>query len=131
MISVAVALWKRKGTRRSLRDVVLFLTGARTYHLDWFYFRLVEGTGGELHLLPAPSSTPGTLYDNPETVTDVWLLDVTGTGVDLTLAQRWLEVMLASNERINPPPGAVHRGPAARRGAVGPRGRDRCRRLSR
>ena len=101
LISVAVALWKRKGTRRSLRDVVLFLTGARTYHLDWFYFRLVQGSALELHLLPAPSTSLGTRYDNPETVTDVWLLDVTGMGVDVGIVERWLEVLMPTNERIN------------------------------
>lgn len=101
LIPEIVGLWKRKGTRASWRDIILFLTGARSLILDWFHHRIITGSSLEMHLLPVPSTAPGGAYDYPEFVTDVWVMDVTGSGIDTDLLTRWLSLFTAANERIN------------------------------
>lgn len=100
LIGRAVALWKRKGTRASVRDVVASLTGSRSLILDWFHHRLVSGTPWEPHLLPAPGTSPGGWYDVPEQVSDVWFMDPDGL-VDVDQLARWVDVVRGANERIN------------------------------
>lgn len=100
LIPVAVALWKRKGTRRSWRDVVRFLSGRQVLILDWFHHRIVAGSTLELHVIPAPGTSPGGNYDTPEQVSDVWVSDPDG-GTDMDKLAIWLDVMRPANERIN------------------------------
>ena len=101
LIPVAIALWKRKGTRGSWREVILFLEGARSLIFDWFELRTTDGSALEEVLIPSPSTAPGGAYDYPEYVSDVWVMDTTGAGLDFDLLARWLAVVLPSNERIN------------------------------
>lgn len=100
LVVVAIALWKEKGNRESWRDVVSVLAGKRALILDWFYLRLVQGSFGELHVLPRPGSAPGGSYDYPENVTDLWYMDPEGM-VNGTLVQRFLDVCRPAGERIN------------------------------
>lgn len=101
LIPVAVALWKKKGTRTSWRDVALFLEGARSLILDWFELRIIAGSSFELLLIPSPGTAPGGAYDFPEYVTDMWVMDTNGSGLDFDLLAQWLGEMLPSSERIN------------------------------
>lgn len=100
LTAVAVALWKRKGTSSSWRSVVAALVGKRVLILDWFYLRLVFGTSGELHTIPAPGSTASGNYDYPEFVSDLWYMDPEGTA-NTALLLAFLDLCRASNERIN------------------------------
>lgn len=105
LASVAISLWKRLGTIRSWRDVLAFLTGRRAMIFDWFHHRIILGSSLEIHMVPVPSTAPGGAYDNPEFVTDVWVMDPSGTGKELgeleAVVTRWLAVVLPANERIN------------------------------
>jgi phage tail-like protein len=100
LITRAVALWKRKGTRASWRDLVASLGGSRSLILDWFHHRLITGSGGEIHTLPRPGSAPGGWYDYPEQVSDVWWMDPDGDA-DGDLLAAFLEVVRPNGERIN------------------------------
>jgi len=97
---VAVRLWKLKGTRPSWRSVVSAITGSRAIVLDWFALRTVQGTTGEIHLIPAPGSSMSGNYSPPEYVTDVWYMDPDGDA-DRDLLARLLDAMRGAGERIN------------------------------
>lgn len=100
LTAIAVAMWKRKGSTDSWRAALLHLGPARAMILDWFYLRIVEGTSGELVLLPDPGTAPGGNYDYPETVSDVWVEDP-DEALDLERLGRFLNLLRPTNERIN------------------------------
>jgi hypothetical protein len=102
LAAVAVALWRQKGRSDAWRAIVAALTGRRTVLLDWFALRTTYGSGGEIYLLPSPSS--GTYpYAYPEFVTDLWLEDpaLALSAAEITQVARWLDVLRGTGERIN------------------------------
>ncbi len=101
LITIAVALWKVKGTRPSWRNVVSALTGSRSLIYDWFYYRTIEGSPTRVHTIPGPGElVSGSLYSYPEFVTDVWFDDPADAD-RVALVARWLGEMRPANERIN------------------------------
>lgn len=100
LLSVAVALWKQKGTDTSWRSVLSYLAPTRVLILDWFHHRTIEGSSLELHLIPEPGTAPGGNYDYPEFVTDLWIVDPNEI-FDLERLGRVLTLFRAANERIN------------------------------
>lgn len=96
---VAVALWKRKGTDDSWRDILLRIGPARALILDWFALRTIEGSALAYVLLPDVGADGGS-YSHPETVTDVWCED-RRHALDLGKIGRLLDLVRPANERIN------------------------------
>lgn len=100
LIPVAVRLWKLKGTRPSWRAVAAALAGSRSLILDWFYLRTISGDPARVAVIPVPGGSGGS-YSSPEFVTDLWIMDPTGSGVNLELVARFLDVVRGAGERIN------------------------------
>lgn len=100
LIPVAVRLWKLKGTRPSWRALPAALAGSRSLILDWFALRTISGSPARVAVIPGPGGT-GYPYTNPEYVTDLWIMDPSGSGVNLELLARFLDVVRGNGERIN------------------------------
>lgn len=100
LIPVAVHLWKRVGTRSSLRTAVAAMAGSRALVLDWFHLRWVTGTARAVHVIPGPSAAGFPPYSYPEHVTDLWFMDPLDVVRDAPL-ERVLDVVRGSGERLN------------------------------
>jgi len=100
LIPVAVRLWKMKGARPSWRALPASLSGSRSLILDWFYLRTISGAPARVAVIPPPGGA-GYPYSSPEYVTDLWIMDPSGSGVNLTLLARFLDVVRGAGERIN------------------------------
>jgi len=100
LIPVAVRLWKLKGSRPSWRALPAALAGSRSLIFDWFYLRTISGDPARVAVIPGPGGS-GYPYASPEYVTDLWIMDPSGSGVNLELLARFLDVVRGNGERIN------------------------------
>lgn len=99
LLAIAMSLWRTKGAGPSWRSLGESQTGSAIWILDWFYFRVVEGSGPEVHTIPAPGAS-GAPYTNPERVTDIWYADP-DAAIDVALLVKLLDRFRPVGERIN------------------------------
>lgn len=101
LIPLAVQLWRRKGSRGPINDLVVGLTGWAPLIADWWYLQAADGKGPLLYLLPAVSTSLGTTHDYPEHVTDLWITDPPDASIDLDRIATWLDLFRPAGERLN------------------------------
>jgi len=100
LITLAIPIWKQKGTELGLVNLARLLTGKNVIYANWFWFRWILGETGlwEEQAGSDPWILGGEISDYGEYYSNLRVMD--SPDLDHTLLERVVEIERPFNERI-------------------------------